>query len=78
MIMVINLFFLLGLTFISVVIFLFNTKLRENDVKSEFLLQDEIRFRGEIIIKKTQEALALKKLSNQFSPQIIHTLHIRI
>ncbi len=71
---IINLFFMAGTFIVCFVIRHFSEKLREQDASSKFLLQQEMQNRGKIIERQTQEAVQLKDLTKQFSPQIVHAI----
>ncbi len=67
-------FFIICTIFISIIVRLFNEYLRLSEVKSRLQLKDEITNRNKIIKKKTQEAIQLTKLSQQFSPQVVEAV----
>lgn len=70
-----NLIFLISGSAISTVGRYFFEVLNEKEFKLRIELEDEVSNRGKIIDKKTKEALNLRSLSRQFSPQIVKSIN---
>lgn len=70
----INSFFVIGSLVICFLIRYFNETLRVREIKSRLALKAEIMNRDSIIKSKTEEAVRLNSLSNQFSPQVVRAI----
>lgn len=73
-ILLINSFFIVGVIIINLVLRNSNGKIRNREIEARFSLHQEIKNREKIIVSKTHEAVQLRSLSNQFSPQIVHAI----
>lgn len=71
----VNCIFVAGSVVISFVIRLIYERLKMKEVVLRIQLHEEIANRGEIIDKKTVEAIRLRNLSKQFSPQIVKSIN---
>ncbi len=71
---IVNSFFILGTLTISGIIHHFNEELRRAELKSKLKLSEELINRERIIQEKTREATELRKLSMQFSPQVVNAI----
>jgi len=69
-----NLFFIVGSIIICSLIRFFNEKLRNSEIQAKNDLENELKSREIVILKKTEEATKLHQLSSQFSPQIIQAI----
>lgn len=69
-----NSFFILGSLVICFLIRYFNETLRVREINSRLALKSEIANRDHIIKEKTDEAVRLNALSNQFSPQVVRAI----
>jgi class 3 adenylate cyclase len=70
----INSFFIVGSIVICFLIRYFNENLRVREINSRLALKLEIANRDYIIKSKTEEAVRLHSLSNQFSPQVVRAI----
>ncbi len=70
----INTFFIVGSIVICFLIRYFNENLRMREINSRMALKTEIANRDFIIKSKTEEAVRLNSLSNQFSPQVVRAI----
>ncbi len=71
---IISLFFIFGTVLISFIMRYFNESLRYKEVQSRLALEDEIENRDALIERKAIEAVNLRSLSNQFSPQVVQAI----
>lgn len=69
-----NVFFIVGSIVICSLIRFFNEKLRNSEIQAKNDLENELKSRELVIVKKTEEATKLHQLSSQFSPQIIKAI----
>ncbi len=69
-----NSFFVLSSIIICYLIRIFNETLRIREVNSRMQLKSELDSREEIIRVQTDEAVRLRNLSTQFSPQIVESI----
>lgn len=69
-----NVFFIVGSIVICSIIRFFNEKLRNGEIQAKNDLENELKSRELVIVKKTEEATKLHQLSSQFSPQIIKAI----
>lgn len=71
---ILNLFFIIGTVIVCTLIRFFKEKYRIENVEAKYRLQLELENREEIIRVQTDEAVRLKNLSTQFSPQIVDSI----
>ncbi len=69
-----NIFFIVATTVISVVINYFNEIIRKQEIQAQMLLAAEIKSRDVVIQEKTVEAVKIANLTKQFSPQVVHAI----
>lgn len=72
--LIINSFFIAGTVSISIIIRIFLEKVRLKEFISRINLKNEIESRNDIIKVKTNEAVVLNQLSQQFSPQVVSAI----
>ena len=71
---VLNLFFIFGTVVVCTLIRFFKEKYRIENIQARYLLKLELESREEVIRTQTDEAVRLKNLSTQFSPQIVESI----
>ncbi len=71
---ILNLFFIIGTVIVCTLIRFFKEKYRIENVQAKYLLKLELENREEVIRTQTEEAVRLKNLSTQFSPQIVDSI----
>ncbi|MNJ99787.1 Adenylate cyclase 2 [compost metagenome] len=72
--MAVNSFFIFGTIVICFLIRYFNENLRIREINSRLALKSEIANRDHTIKTRTEEAVRLKSLSTQFSPQVVRAI----